>query len=804
MQSLHDLLRTLLQADLLSKIVAALASAALLGIARYLWKSIREQRITTCLERDKYTPSDAKENALVDYKTQVYIPPDCQNNNPASGNAAAKRRPLFAEVDTILGPPLLGRFSLLLADSGMGKSAFFRNYYLRHWRNSRKRRQFQLLLVPLSRPDANEFIKAVPLQERGNTVLFLDGLDEDPEAITDLETRFKELTEIAGGFRSVFISCRTQFLPKNIFLPEELLIPSLGGPLGLEGGADRKVRRLYLSPFSERQTRNYLAARFPLWRRPVLRCRAIKAARRFGDLMSRPLLLSYIDELALAPEAPRYLFEAYEIILNRWLIRETKRRALAAQKEDLLEFCEELAVNLFFRAANRIPQSELDALAGEYSVKLDPREVRERSLLHHDSGGNWQFVHRSIMEYLVVRQRSQAAGPQKKNALPWTYQMRLFAKEMLLSGKCKVLPGGDLQRMDLSHADLRGVDLRSTDLTMANLTGARLAGADLVGADLTRANLASTDFRDARGLTVRQVMAGEMDCRGTLWPANAMSHSLREINSAAMTPDGRRFIASDNTILEMWDLDSTQRKTFRMGDETGLLTCASLTPDGQRAVCGYSNGLVEIWDLEKAQLERTLQLHSATVTDLAVTPDGCKVVSSSDDHTLEIWDLRTGQGLHTLHGHSYHVNSVALFSKGRRVASISRDHTLKVWDLETGRALSSLILDGWPKRVKVSEDGRRAIILYASDPPEVWDISNGRRLNSLQVRGSVSDIWISADGSLVVSASVDTKLRIWNVISGTEKLALEGHTKNIWRVTGTPYGERIVSIAEDQTIRVWF
>ena len=60
------------------------------------------------------------------------------------------------------------RHTILLADSGMGKTSFVLNYYARHKRKLWS--EFKLAVVPLGAPDADALIQAV--SEKTNTVLF--------------------------------------------------------------------------------------------------------------------------------------------------------------------------------------------------------------------------------------------------------------------------------------------------------------------------------------------------------------------------------------------------------------------------------------------------------------------------------------------------------------------------------------------------------------------------------------------------------------------------------------------------------
>ena len=76
------------------------------------------------------------------------------------------------------------------------------------------------------------------------------------------------------------------------------------------------------------------------------------------------------------------------------------------------------------------------------------------------------------------------------------------------------LEEADLRRVDLVAADLRKTSFRYSKLVAANLADADLRGAnfelaDLTGANLRGANLQAVDFRQAGGLTLKQVRLGK-------------------------------------------------------------------------------------------------------------------------------------------------------------------------------------------------------------------------------------------------------------------------------------------------------
>jgi len=591
-------------------------------------------------------------------------------------------------------------------------------------------------------------------------------------------------------------------------------LPPPAGPAGLAGGPDRKVRRIYVSPFSDQQVKKYLSARFPRWRNPVFRVRAGRTAKRFKDLMSRPPQLTYIPDLVSETKEPQYTFQIYEAIVDNWLTRETRKRRLASKPEDLLRFSEDFAVQLYTQRRNRMPTAELDDLAKHYSVTLDAREVRERSLLHNDAEGHWSFAHRSIMEYFLVKSLSSAKGRPCWSGQPWTDQMRVFAREMLLSGECRRLPYADLKgvalkRLQLSEADLSGTDLTGADLSEARLRNVNLDFVNLGGACLDNADLCGLDLRQVRGLTLRQSLSAVSD-EATGWPARTLTGHSSRVNGVAVSADGRLAVSasSDNT-LKVWELDSG-RELRSLEGHTDAVNSVAVSRDGRRAVSASGDQTLKVWDVESGRELRTLTGHTGGVRAVAVTPDGQRAVSASADQTLKVWELASGRELRTLTGHSDYVSGVAVSADGRRAVSASFDYTLKVWDVDSGRELRTLT-DRSDRvcGVAVSGDGRRAVSC-GDLTLKVWDVESGRELRTLRSFGFYG-VALSGDGRLAAAPSRETHvtvtLKVWDLTTGVwnQRVTLKGHGwYEFSSCAFSPNGDFILSGSKNGEVMVWF
>jgi len=307
----------------------------------------------------------------------------------------------------------------------MGKTSFLLNYFARHLRRWCK--SFQIELIPLGESGLAERLEKIP--EPAQTVLLLDAFDEDLEAIENHVQRLKEIVRLTRKFQKIVITCRTQFFPRDEELPNDTELFKTG-PRGPGETWQYFFYKLYLSPFDERQIKAYLKRRFHWWQRNCRR-KAREIVAKVPNLVVRPMLLTYIDDLINTGESFHNSFQIYTAMVNGWLERELK---FVPDKQALLDFSNKLAVELFFNrqkwGRERIPFKDIEPLARNFGIKLKTWQLTGRSLLNRDAEGNYKFAHRSILEFLFARQILANEAQALKLPFPkWTEPIRQFVIE---------------------------------------------------------------------------------------------------------------------------------------------------------------------------------------------------------------------------------------------------------------------------------------------------------------------------------------------------------------------------------------
>ncbi|ETR72309.1 MAG: hypothetical protein OMM_01814 [Candidatus Magnetoglobus multicellularis str. Araruama] len=419
---------------ILLSFVAVVFAIAAYWVARKQWhlslKTYREEKYKQrILENNEETKLFDSQD--IQRSTHCYIEPNCSNVDPAREaeprHLIIIENNIFDAVEKYLSkePPEINAYYhiLILADSGMGKTSFMLNYYAKN--KKKKHHQHKIYMVPLGNPDADEYIDNIP--NKKNVILFLDALDEDQQAIKDYHKRITALMKKCNNFKRVVITSRTQFFPSDEEIPKETGISKVGlRDLGEKGAYS--FLKLYLSPFTDDQVNAYLK-KFYKWRFKK-RKKAFDLIQKIQYLKVRPMLLAHIPYILDQQKGNeiKYSFELYELMIEGWLDRESN----FVNKSDLRNFSENLAIDLYNKSAQRgterVYVDELKSLAKTWSIPLDKWQLTGRSLLNRDAEGYFKFAHRSIMEYLYVKNFQYHAN------IELTDQMNMFLNEMLDAG----------------------------------------------------------------------------------------------------------------------------------------------------------------------------------------------------------------------------------------------------------------------------------------------------------------------------------------------------------------------------------
>ncbi|XP_020660567.3 angio-associated migratory cell protein [Pogona vitticeps] len=230
----------------------------------------------------------------------------------------------------------------------------------------------------------------------------------------------------------------------------------------------------------------------------------------------------------------------------------------------------------------------------------------------------------------------------------------------------------------------------------------------------------------------------------------------------------------------MWKIPSGECKTFQ--GPNCPATCGHILPDGKRAVVGYEDGTVRIWDLKQGSSLHVLKDqdgHQGPLTCVASNQDGSLVLTGSVDCHAKLVNCATGKIVSVFKaenivpkpsaGEAEEAESNSVESLGfcnvMPLAAIGYlDGTLAVYDL----AAQTL-------RHKCQHESGIVQLLWEESSPVVytcsldgavslWDARSGKLISEYRGHSAeILDFALNKDASIVVTTSGDHQAKVFCV-----------------------------------------
>jgi WD40 repeat protein len=477
--------------------------------------------------------------------------------------------------------------------------------------------------------------------------------------------------------------------------------------------------------------------------------------------------------------------------------------------------------------------------------------------------GDREGVEAVLTDYEFLRLRVQAAGPHRliddmADAFEAGYDTppaRLVQSALRLAAPVLASDPSQMAQQvagRLLHSDLPAIHRlvaqirRNRPLLQAPSSSLEQAGGallsvmtghqgDVTGLALTPDGRRAVTASDDRTLRVWHLERGRQE--------SALVGHAQGVTGVLVTPDGCRVVSAgrDETV-RVWSLASaTELRHVRspIAEHDGI----ELEPQGLYALFTSHEGDRKVFDLESGQVVLNL---NPGATGLAFTPDGRRLVGVLGDLAPVVWVLRAAGGPDRPEGrqpeigsgHAAKINRLAVSPCGRFAVSTDEAGVWRRWELPdcSGAGVAWLVecdqTQGPPGGLvgAISPDGRRALGRSGEDRLLVWDLAERvfsvlagppkarfagfyrpmtRTPDGLR-EGHFMTVYrpwtITPDGRWTIARSGHGPLHVWDLDSGSERLTLEGHTREVYCLAITPDGRRAVSTAggrDDKSIRVW-
>lgn len=287
------------------------------------------------------------------------------------------------------------------------------------------------------------------------------------------------------------------------------------------------------------------------------------------------------------------------------------------------------------------------------------------------------------------------------------------------------------------------------------------------------------------------------------------------VHCAAWSADGQHLALADmsGVIKVLRYPGYTEVWSFEVGD----ILWVSWHPLANVLFCGTADSEMWMWKIPGGDSKLFSGPGERTECG-AVLADGKRAVCGYTDGSIRLFDLKSGSTLHTVpkghgFGHLDAINSLDCHQNNNLVVSGSQDGTAKLWNPTSGKCVGTLLND---KGQQESSESSVECCLFPADRTTtlcvtgtlsgivtIWDTPTQIARSACKVGEGVTQLLIHPLEPLVFAGTVDGAVRCLDLRSGEPVREFTGHTESILDLACSPDGSRLITASDDATCRVY-
>ena len=355
--------------------------------------------------RKKYLTDHLSEDFNHYRNNPVYIQPYITTTKPHAEHEPAKAELKDARLlqdyfinNVFLRESTEPKLFCILGDTGTGKThalvRLFTDYINAH---TKRNLPYQIRLVSLSRN--HPFQEIEKIEQKDKCILLLDALDENSEAKdpTKYAQFMRKIEGYCDSFARVVITCRPQFFHDEQSEP---------GPTRVRwNGKWLEFKKIYLAPFNDNQVQQFLDEKITFRFNDKLRQKAEDIVKKQPLIAIRPLVLTFIEDIARSDREVNNTLDVFDIIIEKWINRDVENISpedIDKRTNQWWDTLSTVASYMYSRQSLNISFQELKDLVNNSNLtKEDKPHFTQRAMLTR-SGNEYHFSHKSFYEYFMA------------------------------------------------------------------------------------------------------------------------------------------------------------------------------------------------------------------------------------------------------------------------------------------------------------------------------------------------------------------------------------------------------------------
>jgi WD40 repeat protein len=221
---------------------------------------------------------------------------------------------------------------------------------------------------------------------------------------------------------------------------------------------------------------------------------------------------------------------------------------------------------------------------------------------------------------------------------------------------------------------------------------------------------------------------------------------------------------------------------------------------------GSLNGSIQIWDIERRQLQREIKGVASDVLPVEFLEHNTRLlVCERIQSNFREYDLQTGRDVAVWPGPTDTYRFGAGVSPDNTfVIAIGTGGNAILRNRRTGQVKNSDLVVSWAEAPVFSADGRLFTSGAQRSSPKIWETSSLREVAELPASVEVNSVAFSPDGTRLASGSSGVEaMKIWDLASHQPLLTLPAEGSLFRPVQFSPDGNMVGAISLGGILHLW-
>lgn len=279
------------------------------------------------------------------------------------------------------------------------------------------------------------------------------------------------------------------------------------------------------------------------------------------------------------------------------------------------------------------------------------------------------------------------------------------------------------------------------------------------------------------------------------------------LNLLDWSSDNQVAIALERNVF-IWNASTGSVSNLLEGPTSSYVSSIRWSGDGAYLSVGFSDGDIQIWDVEERSKLRSMRGHTGRVGvmswDKHILSSGCRD-GSIWNHDVRIAEHKVSE----FNNHSAEVCGLEWRSDGQQLASGGNDNVVNIWDprstapkfSKTNHHAAVRAIAWCPWQLNLLSTGGGSQDKYI----HFWNSTTGARVNSIDTGSQVTSLKWSTTYKEIVSTHgyPDNVLTIWSYPSLTKNVDIVAHDARVLHSALSPDGQTLATCASDENLKFW-